>query len=569
MKKFFVPLFILIFLIAAGAAVFLATFDAERYKPLLVQRLEKILGNAVGIGRISLGWEGGISIQLKDLRIARDASWLEDPAVSLERLSARVRFWPLLKKRIEVQSIVIERPRLQIAKQPDGSFGIENMNPRPSVSSAAVSQESFVSPVFSMDVIAIEKGEIIYLDRFSQKPLEIAVRQIDAVFKNVVLEEPVDFEIQAALLTDRPNLELKGRLKIMSPSGPYRLDDFKAAVDLKGLKTGEIKDAEGVFGLNIDRLEMGPKGFEDLSASFGIKEARLVFSSLSVPLERLNAQGMLTKNEIELNRLSANLAGGEILAKTKTLGYLSSSVQSALAVELKALNLEEFFPSSGRQEPGLKGKFSLGFNGAARGLSWSAISQTLTGAGEMTLTEAMITNVNVLKMVLSGLSKVPGVSETLQARLPAHYYPVLEKPYTVIYPVGFPLRAQNGTVFIPNIKIGFEGFDLYGQGQMDFSKALDFKAWLVLAPDLSQILVTSVPQMRYVADNYGNVVVPVHIQSDGRKIKVTPDMDYVLQRVLVTKGQELLSDVLGKGLGKSQSASADPSQQSLLSSLFQ
>jgi len=43
MKKFFVVVFVLILLVSAAIAVFVLTFDANRYKPMLIENLRSHL----------------------------------------------------------------------------------------------------------------------------------------------------------------------------------------------------------------------------------------------------------------------------------------------------------------------------------------------------------------------------------------------------------------------------------------------------------------------------------------------------------------------------------------------
>ena len=97
------PLLILGALILAGLVilgVFLATFDADRYRPLLVNRLEQALGKPVRLEGVSLGWRGGIALQFKGFTVFEDAAAQGEPLIQVETAGALVHLWPLLRKEV-------------------------------------------------------------------------------------------------------------------------------------------------------------------------------------------------------------------------------------------------------------------------------------------------------------------------------------------------------------------------------------------------------------------------------------------------------------------------------------
>ena len=107
MKKFFIILFSIVMLLAAGVTVFTLTFDANRYKDILIARLEESMNRDVRIDNISLSLLHGFGLELMGVAIKdRNKTW-EDFLLKANRLNASIKIPPLLKKDIQIQRLFI------------------------------------------------------------------------------------------------------------------------------------------------------------------------------------------------------------------------------------------------------------------------------------------------------------------------------------------------------------------------------------------------------------------------------------------------------------------------------
>jgi uncharacterized protein involved in outer membrane biogenesis len=568
MKKFFIIIFVLIVLSVGALAVFVITFDANRYKDFVIEKLEDALGSPVTIDSISLGFWDGLSLQLDGLAIYRDRGSMDKPAAALDRAKASVRLLPLLSKKLEISAISLLRPQLNIIKEADGRVRVDGVNPKPAGKPGPATTEAAAAPVdFLVNRIRVEDGQIGYLDRSSATPTSIRVRDLDILLKNISLkpDEPVDFEGRVALFGAQQNFDIKGRVRMKTPAGPYLIENVTAYADLNkidlkelaaSIKDPGLRELQGRVDLQTDRLVVGQRGISDLDAQFILKDGRVRTQSFRSPIENLNIDGSFTSDLFRLRGFSAILARGQISATGESRGYLSPSPSTSLQAKIDGVMLQELLPERRPDQPQVHGRFSAVFGGNAAGFSWPQISQTLNGQGEVALAEGAIININILRMVFDGLSKIPGVEDTINAQLPARYRQTLSLRDTFIQPVRFPVTIVNGVLMIPNIRMGFDGFELFGRGQISMAGAVNCEATLVLAPDLSAMLLQNVPQIQYIADPNGNLAIPVKIIGSAENLKVLPDMNYVLSRVLATKGSELIGDVLQKGLGKGDASSS-------------
>lgn len=133
----------LILVASATLAFFIATWDADAYRPMLVSRLERLAGRPITLGRISVGFRGGLALAFEELAVASDSPGQLKPALRVEKGYANLKLLPLARKRLEFSSICLLRPTLRIndgevsleevrleARVVDGRLQIQNLSAR-------------------------------------------------------------------------------------------------------------------------------------------------------------------------------------------------------------------------------------------------------------------------------------------------------------------------------------------------------------------------------------------------------------------------------------------------------
>ena len=134
--------------------------------------------------------------------------------------------------------------------------------------------------------------------------------------------------------------------------------------------------------------------------------------------------------------------------------------------------------------------------------------------------------------------------------MPPQYQQKIANPNTIIPPIEFPVNIQNGVLFLQDLRIPLDGYEIYGTGQFGLDGTIRCKVHLVIDQQLSAILIQNAPQLQMIADPYGRLAIPVNITGNVQYLRVLPDMDYVISRVVAAKGQELLTQGLQKAMGK-------------------
>ena len=107
MKKILIVLAGLAALVILGMVIFLATFDADRYRPLIVTQLENALGQPVRVEHLRVAWHGGVAVDVQHPAIGEPDAATHEPLFEADTVSAVVKLWPLLKQRVEIDSLRI------------------------------------------------------------------------------------------------------------------------------------------------------------------------------------------------------------------------------------------------------------------------------------------------------------------------------------------------------------------------------------------------------------------------------------------------------------------------------
>jgi uncharacterized protein involved in outer membrane biogenesis len=233
MKKALLIIGVLVIVLVGAAAIFLATFDADRYRPLIIQRAEDALGKPVRLERVRLGWRGGIALQLDGVAIYPDQAAAQEPVVRAESVSAVVRLWPLLRKDVQVASVTLIKPMVHVARQASGAVGIAGLE-FPGGGAPSSAAPAAVGLLISS--LAIEDGTLRFTDASQQPALDVTVTHADVQVRNISLTRPIEFRATLALCSEAQNLETSGRLQLPMAARAGRLEALRFATDLGALQ---------------------------------------------------------------------------------------------------------------------------------------------------------------------------------------------------------------------------------------------------------------------------------------------------------------------------------------------
>lgn len=107
-RRFSIVLILGLIVAETAFFIFVFTFDANRYKGLLIDRIEKVIGKDVDIDSISLYFWQSLAIKINGLSI-KDAN---KPILKADSIYTNIKLLPLIKKDIQIKGLYIKGIRL-------------------------------------------------------------------------------------------------------------------------------------------------------------------------------------------------------------------------------------------------------------------------------------------------------------------------------------------------------------------------------------------------------------------------------------------------------------------------
>ncbi|MFH0984505.1 MAG: AsmA family protein [Candidatus Omnitrophota bacterium] len=568
MKKFLMILFALLLIALIGAGVFLMTLDVDKFRPQIVSQIENALNKPVRLDKIKLGWQSGVALELQGFAILKNKQSSEK-LVEAESAKALLKLGPLLARQIQVATVYLNHPVIRLIKKPDGTFeGLEpgTQQPGPAQDQAVSAPRAEAALSFLVNEISIQNGELFYKDATGKEPLEIHLRKINVTVDNVALDEPIGFSAQAAVFSTVQNLDLKGKVTVASRDFTVLLNGFRAELRLMSLElqelakmnpsiatSGIIFPVEGTLTVEADALKLDDKGLKEAAAQIRFDRGKVRLESLKGPIENISTEVLATASMIKIQKFTANLAEGKVEGQGAV--NMSDPLRPATAFNVKAekLKIEDLVPAPSQAGPQAKGLLSVVTQGNLVGQTPDEIKRTITADGTVTVEQAVITNMNVLREVFQKLSVIPGLVEKLLSRLPANYQDKLKEKDTKLETIQIPFSARQRVVQLPRLNAATDSFQIAGSGTYGLDQgAVAGAALLSIEPDLSAAMIRSVAELQYLTDQRKEIQIPLAIQGKVPKVTVMPDLQSVASKIAAQKATEAIGGLLKKAFGEKE-----------------
>ncbi len=136
MRKLGIAVLVLVVLLLAAALIVPRVIDINQYHDRIQAELQKRLGRSVTLGEMKLSLLPP-SFEVNNAIIGEDGTFNTGrPFAATEKLSVSVKFWPLLRKEVEIKSLSLERPQIELVRNAQGVWNYstlgEQTKPAPS-----------------------------------------------------------------------------------------------------------------------------------------------------------------------------------------------------------------------------------------------------------------------------------------------------------------------------------------------------------------------------------------------------------------------------------------------------
>ena len=338
MRKIAIVIGIVVVVIVLAVGIFVATFNPNDYRGTVQTKLEQQLGRKVTLGNMELGLFP-LRFRVYNLAIADDPRFGTRAFVQTQELSVSVDLLPLLSKSVQINSLALERPSVEMIKNAEGVWNFASIGQKtPAAAPSSSSQQQF-----SLGELAINDGVVAITDQQDRKPRAV-YDHINLKLTDFAPDSPFNLDASVHLPgAGNQEVSLKGKGGPLSHANPAATP-FKGTLDLKGveiaglqkfLQSPALVNTDGVLSGHTDIASESGK----LSANgqMDLEKPRLHGIDVGYPIKLdYDVSDDLTNDLLRINKGAIKL-GPTPLSVTGTVNTKPTPAQ--LDLNLKATNV--------------------------------------------------------------------------------------------------------------------------------------------------------------------------------------------------------------------------------------
>jgi uncharacterized protein involved in outer membrane biogenesis len=562
---------LLMVFVVVGLTVFVKMYlTDEKLNALIVPQAEKALGREVTLGSINVSLLKGITVDNLSVKEADGSS----DFVRVKGFILQYELMPLLQKNLVVSEILLLEPQIRIARDKAGNFNFASLPmlaeaaPKDKKKTAPTASQAAAIPVaLTIDTIKVsnarvtvtdERGEIPNVDTKADVTVSVDLGHDLASLK---YKGVLTFASDARYKGVQPRVT--GKIDFDNTNVSYGIDVKlnKEAVRLAGavqqyMKTPDIELNVTSKSLNIDNLMAVAAGLGQATKKSEPKKqpvaeakpAQSIGSQLpaglkaqghvrideamykNLPVRNFQLDYQLENNILTVSRFTTQTAGGEIQKDLELdLNEVDPTYKGNAAI--KAIQMDQLqaglFPKIPER---LFGSLSTNLSFSGSGLQWPALADKLNMAGDYSLANGQLQNVDIAKTI----AQVIGLNQLKDIQF--NDFSGSLKVYDGQLGLQYQMDGQDVDIASDQGTISLDGTTV----------AMPFH--LTFSPEVSKVLQKRSSIASYLSDEKGQTSLKLKVAGSLRKPRVTLDSTGVQEQVkdtLQKKAFEELDRALG------------------------
>jgi len=447
-RKLIIALGVLLGVLALGIAAVWMLANPNRHREFIQAQLERQLSRKVTLGDMSLGFLP-LRFQVKDPVIAEDPSLQRKTAfVQAESLDIQVQLLPLLQGNVQIDSIELRRPIVEVVRTKKGTWNFDTLGPQADAVSDSASTAGAARREFSLEQFRMIDGQIGITD-LQKGQARQAYDHIDLTLLHFSKGKPFALELTARVqgeelrlkcaaatiadgLVTIDNATLQLAQTSLGVGGTVNTSTNPSTMDLQ-IKSGDVSITEvarlaSAFGiafapgttvtgrLNADVRARGPVAKPQLTGKVAGRDLNLSGQGIPQPVQIKAVDLALSPTTIQSNEFTATSGKTSVLGKFSILQYASNSPSLDLGLRSPGATLPEIqsianaYGVTGLNQVSGEGNlnFDLRARGAVQSLSTASAMKALNGTINIDFSPLKIAGFDTA----SQLTRLAGFGET-------------------------------------------------------------------------------------------------------------------------------------------------------------
>lgn len=239
LRTVWIGLAVVVALVALALVVFVATFDANRYKPTIVSLVEQYTGRRLDI-------EGELSLSiLPDIALSMGKATLSGPKgegrfASIDSAKIGVALWPLLSREVQVKRVALDALHIDAVRHKDGSTNFDDLlarlksqqpqaGARPGAAPSPADAASAAATTVTVAEISLRDAALVWQDEGSGD--EWKLQKLDLTADRIGSGEPGKLQASGRLTGKKAGIDAQ-----LNAASGYRADFATGHITLSDAK---------------------------------------------------------------------------------------------------------------------------------------------------------------------------------------------------------------------------------------------------------------------------------------------------------------------------------------------
>lgn len=314
MRKLLIAVVVILLLVVVLVVALPSIINVNQYRGQIQAELQKQLNRPVQLGNMSLSVMP-LAVKVDNVTIGEDPSFHSNaPFAQVQQLDVHVELFPLLAKKIQVSSLTLEKPKIELIRDASGVWNFASLGQKTAAPAKAAGQPGAQPGGFELSKLSIADGQIAVTD-YQKHQSRAVYDHIDLTLKDFAPNQPFSLDVTAHLPgKGTQTLELSGKggpvndaQLINTPfSGTVKLNEVSLAGAQKFLNTQALENSDAVMTGSTDFSTGGGKA--SAKGSIKLNDAVIHGVQVGYPIEaNFNVNDDLNSDIIQISQFALKL----------------------------------------------------------------------------------------------------------------------------------------------------------------------------------------------------------------------------------------------------------------------